>query len=124
MGLPSVWCLPSALAALALAALLVGVFRSRPPRPFWPALPMGLTGALLFALGDFATFFATSAVTVWYALLVLYAGLSIAVAAFLTVALRFAEAKGEPFSFGRSRVFQTVPIAWGVLAWLTLLTNP
>jgi signal transduction histidine kinase len=124
MPLPSAWSLPSALAALVLGALLIGVWRSRPPRPFWPALPTGLAGALLFALGDFATFFGTSVTQVWYALLVLYAGLSIAVAAFLTVALRFAEAKGEPFAFGRSRAFQVIPVVWAVLAWLALLTNP
>ena len=119
----SLWAVPSILAAALLGGLLVHVSRRTPP-PLWPVPGFLLAGALLYALGDFvAKHLARDLATNWSGLLLLYAGLFMLAPAIFFLAVRFAEAQGVPFRWGRSRRLYAIPAAFAIVAAL-FATNP
>jgi hypothetical protein len=115
----TVWAVPSILAVGLLGGLLVHVARRRPPAPLWPALGFVLASALLYALGDLvSTHLARDLATHWGGLLLLYGGLFTLTPSVFFLAVRFAEAQGAPFRWGRSERLYAIPAAFAALAVL------
>ncbi len=116
------WLALHGLTIVFYACFAVFVYRRRPPSPMWPVLFWLQITALLWAAGDIAAILAPDAVTKSAALLVLYSG-SIPIAAlWWLLAVRFAEANGVAFSWGRQRWVHWPVYGAGAL-WLLFATN-
>jgi len=117
------WLLLNAAAALLAAGSLAFAWRRRPPAPLWPTAPLALVAIFLWAVGDLAAELSTSLVAYQVSLFVYYTGVIGTPAVSWRLALRFAEAQGMPFAWGRSR-WAWAPVAAFGLLWLGMATNP
>ncbi|MDX1649631.1 MAG: ATP-binding protein, partial [Myxococcota bacterium] len=117
---PSPWAIPSALACGLLVGLLAHVWR-RARGPLRPTMLRVVGGALLFALGDLATFVSVGPTAYWTALLVLYGGILLAAPGFFLLAAREVELReGREPRPGLARLAD----GWAVASGLALVTNP
>ena len=114
---------PSLAAALILLWLNYYVLSHRPVAVMWPALPMTFAPPLLFAIGDLLTFAFTDPEFAWVPVAVLYSGIIFVPSTWWLLALRFAEAQGQPLAWGRSR-WVYAPLALAALLWIGMISNP
>ncbi|MCG8589642.1 MAG: PAS domain S-box protein [Proteobacteria bacterium] len=119
----SLWALPSLISTLVLGLLLTYVVRRPPPGSLWAPVSAALLAVFAYAVGDLLTFHASTPGAYWASLVILYTGLIFVTPCWWLVALRFAEAHGHGFRFGRHPAVY-LPFAWASVLWLGMLTNP
>lgn len=105
------------------AGFAVFVYLRRPPAPMWPVLFWTQIAALLWAAGDLAAYLSPDLNAKSAALVVLYTGSLPLAGLWFLLAVRFAEANGAPFSWGR-KPWVLAPLAFAGVSWLAFLTNP
>src|SRR5262245_38764688 len=87
--------LPSLVAVSVLSGLAVYLYLRRPPEPLWPVAFFCQFFALLWAVGEAATHFATDLEQEMLALLILYSGSIPSAAAWWILAVRYARARNN-----------------------------
>ncbi len=115
------WSVFDWAATATVAVSLLYVLLRRPPRPLCPSLPVTLLIYLGWLIGDLGTTRDLEHPHLWLSLMH-GVGVFATPGAFI-VALRFAEAYGLPFSWGRQR-WVYLPIAVSALLSLCIWTNP
>ncbi|MGH0036946.1 MAG: ATP-binding protein [Myxococcota bacterium] len=117
------WIAINSLTIAFYAGFAVFVYLRRPAAPLWPVLFWTQIAALLWASGDLAAYLSPDLVAKSSALVVLYSGSLPLAGLWFLMGVRFAEANGAPFSWGRSR-WVYAPLALAGVAWIAFLTNP
>jgi signal transduction histidine kinase len=116
--------LPSLAASLVLFGLCIHLYLRRPPEPLWPVAFFCQIFALLWAVGDAATYFATDVEQESRALTILYTGSIGSAATWWILALRYARANARLPSWLGSRWVEILTAAVATCLWLTYATNP
>src|SRR5262245_58013826 len=115
---------PSLLASLILFGLCIHLYLRRPPEPLWPVAIVCQVFALLWAVGDAATYFTTDIAQESRALTVLYTGSIGSAVTWWILAVRYARAKARPPAWLRGHAVEIVPAVVALGLWLTFATNP
>src|SRR5262245_22820659 len=116
--------LPSLVAVSILLGLSVYLYQRRPPEPLWPVAFFCQLFALIWAVGDAATYFATEPAQESLALLILYSGSIPSATAWWILAVRYARGGlGSP-AWVRNRWTEIGPVSVAAACWLTYATNP
>jgi signal transduction histidine kinase len=123
-AIPSgLWIAINGLTIAFYAGFAVFVYLRRPAAPLWPVLFWTQLAAFLWATGDLLAFLSPDLAAKSAALVVLYTGSLPLAGLWFLMAVRFAEANGVPFRWGR-RPWVLAPLGLAALAWMAFVTNP
>jgi signal transduction histidine kinase/CheY-like chemotaxis protein len=112
------------ITVLLWAALVVLLAWARPPRPLWPLVFWLALGGLLWSLGDLgSSFFAQSAGSHWYWLLVLYSGVLLCGPLWFSLSLKLVAQQGVRPGWATVSLERAL-FTLALVCLLALLTNP
>lgn len=123
MGVVVPALLPNAIAICLVAGMALSVLVRRPPRALRPVLLLYQLFVLLYLVGDAVTLVSTDLWAEQVGIALLYTGAIPAAAACWILAVRYAEAQGQPFPWARGWWIRG-PIVMAALSWGAVITNP
>lgn len=118
------WAICSLSSVAVLIALNTCLLLRPPPyKPLATAVRLGLFSHLVFAIGDFCTYVASTPRGYEAAVMVLYSGVLLVGPTWWLMSLRYAESLGKPFRFA-TPLWTSAPFAVAAVLAVALATNP